>query len=133
MTALIAYRHGVTGEIQIVTSAAGMGVDWQVLPPPPADAGTRPYRYTAGAWVAAETGPRIARFDFVQLWPSAALPLVISTADPFMARAWASFQAWDGMIDLTDARVLAGLVRAEQLGYLTTAQADRIRAGLPPL
>lgn len=75
----------------------------------------------------------IAKSDYVLLWPPATIPVVMQTTDVQMALAWAVFINWDGPVNLKDARVLSGIGRAEQLGILTAAQAQRIRDGLPPV
>jgi hypothetical protein len=129
---MIALRHTGTGEVHFLGSAEGYGPEWETLPPPPADADLVPYSFVGGAWVARPQPRWISKIDYVLLWPPAANAAVALSADLEMQRAWSLFISWNGPINLNDPLVLAGIGRAEQLGILTTAQADRIRAGLPP-
>lgn len=75
----------------------------------------------------------INKFDFVLLWPVQANVSIHNTSDPAMVRAWSMLMGWEGPINLEDPLVLTGILRAEQLEIITADQAQRIRAGLPPL
>jgi hypothetical protein len=75
----------------------------------------------------------ISKFQYVLLWPPEADLAVKQSTDVQMARARSLFEAWEGPINLDDAMVRAGIDRAEAIAILTTAQAQQIKDGLPPL
>jgi hypothetical protein len=74
----------------------------------------------------------VTKPDFGDLWPAASIVQVMNTSDAELAAYWARLLLWEGPINLLDERVIAGIDRARTLNILTTAQADRIKAGLAP-
>ena len=129
---MIALRHTGTGQIHLVASAESYDGEWETLPPPPADAAERPYVFSGGQWTPRPQPRCISRFDYVNLWPDAAVLAVHNTTDAPMAKAWALFANWEGPVNIDDPAVQAGIARAEFLGILTAAQAEDIRAMRPP-
>jgi hypothetical protein len=91
-----------------------------------------PYSFVGGAWIERQQPRWITKFDYVALWPDAAVLAVHNTTDAAMAKAWALFSNWDGPINIDDPAVQAGIARAEQITILTAEEATRIRAMLPP-
>jgi hypothetical protein len=79
-----------------------------------------------------DTALWVERRVFFALWPPAAAFAANTSLDPEMVLARTALALWDGPINLRDPRVLAGINRAETLGILTSAEADRMREGLPP-
>jgi hypothetical protein len=133
----VVLHNPASGELVVTDDPAREGAGWVVVADPaPADIETGGWQVVNGALVAAPLlrPPRwITKFAYTLLWPAAANLAVHRSDDAEMIRAFSLFQVAPDPIDLNHPLVQAGISRAEQLGILSAAEAQRIRDGLPPI
>lgn len=76
---------------------------------------------------------RLSKPEFLDLWTPLETVAVMETTDGLMKYLWARTLAWDGPFLMSDSRVVAGIMRAEELGIITPGSAALKLAGQAPV